>query len=143
MTHPPVATCAQERPTTPTLTAGQTFARDMRKNLGIGTRTRTNRRGRNLAEVILECVDNASQVDGYYTERRQEIFRTATAAVRSYDTHIVSPRFDGNFIADIKALTPWQLCNLLGDMVDAGVTNTGQGEQYFRQLRADRYAQAA
>jgi hypothetical protein len=126
-----------------TLTAGQIFARDMRKNLGIGTRTRIRRNGRNLHEVILECIENASQVDGYYTEQRQEIFRTATGAYRSYDTHITSPRFDGNFIAHIKGLSPWQLCNLLGDMVDAGVTSTGQGERYFRQLRSDRYAQAA
>ncbi|MFJ3658249.1 hypothetical protein ACIPPR_33695 [Streptomyces nigra] len=42
-------------------------------------------------------------------------------------------------------MTPWQLCNLLGEMVGAEITNGGQGERFFAEFfdrnRAQTYAQ--
>jgi hypothetical protein len=46
-------------------------------------------------------------------------------------------------VTHINALSPYQFCNLLGRMVDAGITNVGEGEQFFAQLRTELYAQAA
>lgn len=126
------------------ITTGQRFAKDMRKNLGIGTRTRLRRRGLNLRVSILEAVQNATYTSGYYTLAREELFREAAAAMRSYEAHIAGYRVNGDLIAHINAMTPWQFCNLLGQMIDAGVTNTGQGERFFREmgqaLRARRAA---
>lgn len=116
------------------MTKGQQFAKDMRKNLGIGTRTRLRRLGLNLRESILEAVQNATYTTGYYTPAREALFREAAAAMRSYEAHIAGYRVNGDLVAHINAMSPWQFCNLLGQMIDAGVTNTGQGERFFREM---------
>lgn len=126
------------------MTKGQRFAKDMRKNLGIGTRTPLRRLGLNLRQSILEAVQNATYTTGYYLPAREELFREAAAAMRSYEAHIAGYRVNGDLVAHINALSPWQFCNLLGQMIDAGVTNTGQGEQFFREMgQALRAQQAA
>lgn len=132
---------------TATLTAGQIFARDMRKNWGIGTRTRRfDRRkigGSDFHSSIVESVQNATYESGYYSEQRQEIFRTASAAMFSYNKHIAGYRANSNVIAYINSLTPWQFCNFLGEMVDANITNVGEGERWFADLSRRLHAQAA
>lgn len=125
------------------MTKGQQFAKDMRKNLGIGTRTRRHRKGVDLHAEILECIRNATYYPGCYTERREAIFRTAFGALLSYDKHIAGYRVDGKVISHISNLSPYQFCNLLGRMIDAEITNVGEGEQFFSQLRTELYAQAA
>lgn len=132
---------------TATLTAGQIFARDMRKNWGIGTRTRRfDRRkigGTDFHGSIIESVQNATYENGYYSEQRQSVFRTASAAMFSYNKHIAGHRANTNVITYINSLTPWQFCNLLGEMVDANITNVGEGERWFADLSRRLYAQAA
>lgn len=125
------------------ITKGQQFAKDMRKNLGIGTRTPLRRLGLNLRQSILEAVQNATYTTGYYAPAREELFRKAAAAMRSYDAHIAGYRVNGDLVAHINAMSPWQFCNLIGQMIDAGVTNTGQGERYFREMGRALRAQAA
>jgi len=46
-------------------------------------------------------------------------------------------------VARCNGLSPWQLCNLLGRMIDAEISNVGEGERFFTQLRVEMYAQAA
>jgi hypothetical protein len=128
---------------TATLTAGQIFARDMRKNLGIGTRTRRFKGYSDKHAEILECIQHAIYDAGWYTERRENIFRTARGAWFSYDKHIAGYRVNSNVIAHINSLSPWQFCNLLGEMVDANITNVGEGERWFAALSRRLYAQAA
>ena len=125
------------------MTKGQQFAKDMRKNLGIATRTRRFRKGLDLHAEILECIQHAVFDAGWYLQQREELFRAAFGAWQSYNKHIAGYRADSNVITHINSLSPYQFCNLLGRMVDAGITNVGEGERFFQQLRAALYAQAA
>jgi hypothetical protein len=125
------------------MTKGQQFAKDMRKNLGIGSRTRRFRNGIDLHADILECIQHAVFNAGWYSEARQELFRSAFGAWQSYDKHIAGYRADGNVVAHINALSPYQFCSLLGRMVDAEITNVAEGERFFAQVRTELYAQAA
>ncbi|MFC8583315.1 hypothetical protein ACFUGD_01880 [Streptomyces sp. NPDC057217] len=129
------------------MTKGQQFAKDMRKNLGIGTRTRRwgSRifKGSDMHRMILDCIAEATHYDGMYSQARQDLFRSAFPALCAYEKHILGYRADARLVAHINGLSPWQLCNLLGEMVDASITNVGEGEQFFNRKRAELYAQAA
>ncbi|MGW1949994.1 hypothetical protein ACWCRC_37525 [Streptomyces sp. NPDC001940] len=125
------------------MTKGQRFAKDMQKNLGIGARTRRHRKGADLHAEIRECIRNATYNTGWYSEERTELFRAAFGAEMSYEKHIAGYRVDGKVVAHINALSPYQFCALLGRMVDAEISNVGEGEIFFQQLRAELYAQAA
>lgn len=35
----------------------------------------------------------------------------------------------------IEMMSPWQFAGLLGSMIDAGVTNTFEGEEFFQNMR--------
>jgi hypothetical protein len=130
-----------------TITAGQIFARDMRKNLGIGTRTRRfNTKkfgGHDMHRTILEAIANATFESGYYSEPREAIFRTAFATYSSYEKHIHNYRASAEVVSHINALSPWQFCNLIAEMIDAGVSNVGEGERFFRQMRDELHAKTS
>ncbi|MFF8589907.1 hypothetical protein ACF061_00460 [Streptomyces sp. NPDC015220] len=124
-------------------TKGQNFAREMRTHLHIGARTRRYRKGSDLHAQILESITSAAWHEGSHDAARQETFRTALGAWMSYEKHIAGYRADCKVISHIKGLTPYQFCALLGDMIDAGISNVGEGERFFAQLRTELYAQAA
>lgn len=125
------------------MTKGQQFAKTMRSNLGIGARTRRFRKGVDLHAEIIECIRNATYYPGYYTGQRNDSFQAAFAAQVSYAKHIAGGRADVSLIAHINALAPWQFCALIGDMIDAEITNVGQGEVFFAEMAHRLYAQAA
>ncbi|MFE9735446.1 hypothetical protein ACFYO9_33885 [Streptomyces sp. NPDC005863] len=125
------------------MTKGQQFAKIMRSNLGIGARTRRFRKGVDLHAQIIECVRNATYYPGCYTGERAESFQAAFAAQVSYTKHITGGRADVSVITHTTTLTPWQLCALLGDMVDAGITNVGEGERFFADMARQLTAPAA
>lgn len=115
----------------------------MRSNLGIGARTRRFRKGVDLHAEILDCIRNATYYPGYYTGERAELFQAAFGAQVSYGKHIAGYRADATVVSHINALSPWQFCTLLGDMIDAEVSNVGEGERFFADLRTELCAQAA
>lgn len=125
------------------MTKGQQFAKVMRSNLGIGARTRRFRKGVDLHAEILECIRNATYYPGYYTGQRAELFQAAFGAQVSYVKHIAGYRADATVVSHVNALSPWQFCALLGDMIDAEITNVGQGEVFFTEMARRLYAQAA
>lgn len=125
------------------MTKGQQFAKRMRTNLGIGTRTRRMRLGRDLHAEILECITNNAWYPGYYTGDRAELFSLAYGPWMAYDKHIAGHRTDGNLTAHINGLSPWQFCTLLGQMIDAEITNAGQGERFFAAMARTLRAEAA
>lgn len=124
------------------MTKGQKFAKTMRYTLSIGTRTRRYA-GRDMHAAILDAINETNLYPGCRSEETETILRTAYGAWMSYQKHIAGYRVDGQLIAHINALSPWQFCNLLGRMIDAEVTNVGQGEEFFAAMRAELYAQAA
>jgi hypothetical protein len=119
------------------MTKGQQFAKTMRITLDIGTRTRRYRKGVDLHAAILDAINETNLYPGCRSEQTEAILRTAYGAWMSYQKHIAGYRVDGALIAHVKALTPYRFCALLGDMVDADITNVGEGEQFFVQMRAE------
>lgn len=121
----------------PTKTTGQELAATLRKSFRIGPRTRDYRDGRSLKADLLESIENAITYPGYYGPERTELSRAASGALRSYQKHVDGYRIDGELRMHIVDLSPWYFAALLGDMVDAGITNVGEGERYFEQLARD------
>lgn len=116
-------------------TAGQILAATLRQSFGIGTRTR--RYGKlfgartDLHGAMVEAIENAVQLPGYYGPEKTEVYRAAWGAVMSYRKHVGGFRIDGVLAQRINALSAYQFAALLGRMVDAGVTTTGEGERFF------------
>jgi hypothetical protein len=127
-------------------TTGQNFAREMRSYLQIGPRTRRFNSKKWTVDGhrdVINLIAEASYNPGMYNADREAIFRTAGAALRSWEKHIDDCRADVNLVAHINAMTPYQFVGLLGDMVDAGITNVGEGERYFAEMARRLYSQAA
>ncbi len=127
-------------------TAGQILADTLRANFGIGTRTR--RYGKlygyraDLHLAMIETIENAVQLPGYYSPAKTEILRTAWGAAMSYRKHACGYRLDGVLAQHINALSAYRFAALLGRMVDAGVSNTGEGERFFAAMAREVHAAA-
>lgn len=119
-------------------TAGQIFADTIRKSFGVGTRTR--RYGKlfghrtDLHNAMIEAIENAVQLPGYYNAERTEIYRAAWGAAMSYRKHVNGYRIDGVLAQQINAMSAYRFAALLGRMIDAGVTTTGDGERFFQDM---------
>lgn len=118
------------------MTAGTEFAKMVRKNFGIGARTRTYRGGMNLKNEILEAIANSNNYPGYYSEAKTAIFRPAYPALVSYQKHVGGGRVNPLVSYEIEMMSPWRFAALIGSMIDAGVTNTFEGEEFFRDMRS-------
>jgi hypothetical protein len=118
-----------------TQTAGQQLAATLRKIEGIGTRTRRYRKGIDLHKAMVELIQTATVYPGYFTGEKNMVLSGAWTVWCNWSKHVDGGRIDPVLNSKIAALSPWQLANLLGQMVDAGVTNTGEGEQFFAALR--------
>lgn len=125
-----------------TMSTGTEFAKMVRKNFGISARTRTYRNGMNMKTEILEAIANSNNYPGYYNESKTALFRPAYAALVSYSKHVGGGRVDPMVAYEIEMMSPWQFAGLIGDMIDAGVTNTGEGEEFFRTMRQSQVVAA-
>ncbi|MDQ1051907.1 hypothetical protein [Streptomyces sp. V4I2] len=90
---------------------------------------------KDLHVEIAEAVKRSAFEPGWHTPERQTVFHTAFNAWASYDAHILGYRVSGTVVCHVTGLSPWQLCQLFGEMIDAGITNVGQGERFFNQMR--------
>lgn len=124
-------------------TKGQQFAKTMRYFLSIGTRTRRDRKGRDLHREIAEWVIIAAMDRGTLPAAEEAVFASAFDAASAWAKDIKNGRGSWIVIEHIDALSPWQFCKLLGDMVDAGVNTTSAGAQYFARMRTELLACAA
>jgi hypothetical protein len=92
---------------------------------------------------MVEALYLAAQYPGYYCPGTQEAFHSGYGAALSYSKHVAGYRIDGTLAAHIQALSPWRFAALLGAMVDAGVTCTGEGERFFANMAREIRRQAA
>jgi hypothetical protein len=123
-----------------TKTAGQQLATELRAYFGIGTRTRRRRDDRNLiTEMLRDLLDNGFY-PGIHGPERTEILRPGFAVALAWGKHVDGYRIDGVLRAELDKLSPWQFANLLGRMVDAGVTNNGEGERFFDAMTRTMFA---
>jgi hypothetical protein len=118
------------------MTAGQELTAALRRYFTVGTRTRRHRTDGNgyrqdLHAEMIEGIMNAAQFPGYYCAGTQEALHAGFGAALAYDKHVYGYRIDGTLRQTITSMSPWQFAGLLGRMVDAGVTNTGEGERFF------------
>jgi hypothetical protein len=126
---------ADVAPAVTDLSAGQLLAAALRQTFRVGTRTR--RYGTlfghrtDLHNAMVEAIENATQLPGYYSAEKTEILRTAWGAARSYRKHVGGYRIDGLLAQHINGLSAYQFAALLGRMVDAGVATTGDGERFL------------
>lgn len=125
---------------TTTKTAGQLLAAELRKNFGIGTRTRRIRNGLNMRKELVEALTVNNRYPGYYGPARTAIFNTGLAAAHAWSKHFDCYRIDPLLHAKISAMSPWQIATLLGEMVDAGITNNGEAEIWFDAQARKLYA---
>lgn len=127
-------------------TEGQNFAREMRSYLRIGVRTRrfNNKKWTDDGHRdVMRVIADANNYPGSADPDREAIFRTAFMALCSWEKHIAGYRADASLVSHINNMTPYQFVGLIGDMIDAGITNVGQGEQFFAEMARNLYAQAA
>lgn len=113
-----------------------TTAAALRRYFSLSPRTRRYRDGEDLFGRMLEAIQIAATQSGYYTETTEKALRPAYGAVLAYEKHVNGYRIDGTVRASIQSLTPWQFAGFIDQMVAAGVTNTGEGERFFRGMAA-------
>jgi hypothetical protein len=125
-------------------TKGQNFAREMRAHFHIGARTRRFDSKKWQQDGHRDVMQAIADANNYPTDsEREAIFRTAFTALCSWEKHIDGCRADARLVAHINSMTPHQFVALIGDMVDAEITNVGQGELFFADMARRLYAQAA
>jgi hypothetical protein len=107
----------------------------------IGPRTARYRRAkghRNVQDLhaeIVEAVTYAVTAPGYFTENTQAALRIGWAAVNAYEKHIGGYRATPEVVSKINQMSAFQFVKLLGQMIDAGVSNNGEGERFFQTMR--------
>ena len=128
---------------TTTQTAGQNLTAALRRYFSVGPRTRHYRKSTDLHREMVEALIYASQYPGYYSEKTQDALRPGFGAALAYDKHVNGYRIDGTLRFVISEMSAWQFAALLGQMVDASVTCTGDGERFFAEMaRTARQAAA-
>ena len=117
-----------------TKTTGQQFTDMIRKSLRMNSRTLDRRDGGSIKTRILESIQEAVQYEGYYGTERTNLSRAAFGPWMSYQKHVDGYRIDGALRYRITSLSPWAFAAFIGDMIDAGVQTTGDGEIYFNRM---------
>lgn len=122
-------------------TSGQQFTATIRRVMHIGPRTKRHRKSaliRGSQDVIAdirETITYAATVPGYYTEATSSALAPGFAAVNSWSKHVDGGRINSVQCSYLTSLSPWEFTALLGEMVDAGITNVGEGERWFAARR--------
>jgi hypothetical protein len=117
-----------------TTTSGAKLAATLRRYFSVGTTSRRLRNGSDLHREMIEAVYHAATLPGYFTDATQDALRSGFGAALSYQKHVSGYRISGTLAYRINGLSPWRFAAMLGEMVDAGVENAGQGEEFFRAM---------
>lgn len=99
----------------------------------INGRSRDHRDGYSLKAQMIEDIFNSNNYPGYFGPERSELYHEAFGVALAYNKHVNGYRIDGLLRFRIDSMTPWQFAGFLGEMIDAGVTNCGEGEIFFQQ----------
>jgi hypothetical protein len=129
-------------------TPGQNLTAVLRHYFSVGTRTRRHRRDRygNMSDLHLDMVEaiiEGTQNRGLFTPNIEGALVPGYGAALSYEKHVQGYRIDCTLNRQINDMSPWRFAALLGQMVDAGITNTGEGERYFSEMARGMYAASA
>ena len=124
---------------TATTTAGQELTATLRRYFSVGTTSRRHRKDRygyrrDLHAQMIEAIMNAAQFPGYYCEGTQNALSPAFGVALAYDKHVSGYRINGALAYQINSMSPWKFAALLGQMLDANVQTTGDGERFFSDM---------
>jgi hypothetical protein len=124
--------------TADTTTAGQALTAELRWYFRIGPRTRQYRDSKytRLADRMVEAIAEAATLPGCYSPRTAEPLSKGYAVAIGYSKHVKGYRINPTKIAAITAMSPWRFAGFLGEMVDAGITNTGEAERFYSEWQA-------
>lgn len=116
---------------------GQALTAELRRYFRIGTRTRRYRQAPDggvddlhnnmIREIEATCMHGPAFP-------RAAVLQAGWAAVLSYEKHYLGYRMNPLLRRHIELMSPWRFSAMLGDMVDAGVSNVGEGERFFRLM---------
>ncbi|MFB4265351.1 hypothetical protein [Nonomuraea sp. GTA35] len=134
---------ATETKTATSKTLGQQLADELRRQFRIGTRTRwSTMRGfgrlspEDGREIVLAGIDTCIEDPDCLPADVRELYRLAwRGPVCSWRHHVETGRADLSQTLYLRDLSPWQFIKVLGDMLDANVTNTGEGERWLEARR--------
>lgn len=115
-------------------TTGQALTATLRRYFSVGTTTRRHRNGSDLHIEMVEALDHAATLPGYFSETTQSALRPGFGAAGAYIKHVRNFRVSGTLAYQINSMSAWRFSALLGQMVDAGVTNNGEGERFFSAM---------
>jgi hypothetical protein len=115
-------------------TPGQKLTAALRRYFSVGPRTRRYRKGTDLHAGMIEAIQYAAVYPGYYCQATQDALTAGFGAALAYEKHVQGYRISGTLAHRINSMTAWQFAALLGQMVDAGVENTGAGERFFSDM---------
>jgi hypothetical protein len=123
-------------------TEGKALAAELRRRFHVGPKTRQRRKDsygdmQDLRRDMLEAVHHAVVYEGYYSPEVTARLRPGWGPFLAWQKHVDGYRIDGTLRMRLIALSPWQFAGLLGDMADAGVTCTGDGERFFAAMARD------
>jgi len=128
--------------TTTKNTAGQDLTAALRRYFPLGTRTRRYRDGRDMHAEMVEAIQYAATMPGYFVERTQDALAPGFGTALAYEKHVQGYRINGTLACEINSMSAWNFAALLGQMVDAGIQTTGDGERFFADM-ARKARQAA
>lgn len=127
-------------------TTGQTFATALRRTHHINTRTRWSRDGysriegtHNLRTEMTQTILDAGQHPEWFGDDG-EALRAGFNPILGWMKHVGhvdGGRVDAVQAAALRQLGPYRWIALLAEMVDAGITNTGEAELWFTRKRAE------
>jgi len=125
--------------TTTQNTAGQALTATLRRYFSVNSRSRRFRKDRygyrqDLHAAMIEALSNAATMPGYYSEGTQDALKAGFGTALAYEKHVSGYRIDGTLRFAITEMSPWNFAALLGQMVDAGVQTTGDGERFFAEM---------
>jgi hypothetical protein len=115
-------------------TAGKDLTTTLRRYFSVGTTTRRHRNGSDLHIDMIEAINHAATLPGYFSEKTEAALRPGFGTAGAYIKHVRNFRISGTLAYQINSMTPWQFAALLGRMVDAGITNNGEGERFFSNM---------
>jgi len=121
-------------------TTGQQFAAVVRKSFRMNSRTLDRRDGGSIKAAIIESIAVSNEYPGYYGPERTALSSAAFGSYLAYRKHVDGYRIDGVLRYRITTMSPWNFAALIGNMIDAGVTNCGQGEDFFRNMAREQVA---
>lgn len=124
-------------------TAGQRGAAMVRALLGIRPQTPRWQRpwgadgkGEDRVREVLGLIAESAAGGGGLTARQASAIRALLAPALAWQLHVDLHGAAPVQQAYLNSLTPQEVTELLGQMADAGVANTGEGEHWFRGRRA-------